>query len=82
MAFFHPRTFLVGLVGLKFLNWIRAADLKLGVATLLRVAQCPKRVAKFDKKKRLAINTAKKPKMSGLAWYFLHLEGRKIFLTC
>jgi hypothetical protein len=30
-----------------------AAVLKLGVATLLRVAKCPKWVAKIDKKKKI-----------------------------
>jgi hypothetical protein len=47
----------------------------LGVATLLRVAKYPKRVAKFDKKKNFI--TANKPKIRVLT-SFLHLEGRHI----
>ncbi len=56
----------------------KAAVLKLGVATLLRVAKCPQRVTKFAKKKNLAFNATNKPKTMGLRWYFLQLQGHKI----
>jgi hypothetical protein len=49
---------------------IKAAVFKLGVSTLLRVAKCPKKVSKYEKKKNLAQNTANKPKIGFLTWYF------------
>ncbi len=60
------------------------AVLKLGVATLLRVAKCLKRVAKFEKKKKIVQNTANIRDVSSV---FTHLEvlrfleGREIFQT-
>jgi hypothetical protein len=36
------------------------------------------RVAKFAKKKKLAYNETNEPKVMGLRWYFLHLQGHKI----
>ncbi len=56
-----------------------AVVLKLGVATLLRVTNCQKRVAKFDKKKKMTYIAENKTKIMVLTWYFSHLEGRKIF---
>jgi hypothetical protein len=55
-----------------------AVVLKLGVATLLRVANCQKRVAKFDKKENLTYIPENMAKIRVLTWYFSHLEGRKI----
>jgi hypothetical protein len=80
-------------LSLKFLvNYKRKlAVLKLGVATLLRVAKCPKRPVKVQKREKKlgywAFCAANKPKIKGLTWYFyikrvirFHL-GREIFLT-
>jgi hypothetical protein len=46
----------------------------------MRVAKCPKMVVKFKKKKKLAQNTANKPKIIIKVYNlaFIHLEGRKI----
>ncbi len=52
--------------------------LKLGVATLLRVVNCQKRVAKFDKKENLTYIAENMAKIRVLTWYFSHLEGCKI----
>jgi hypothetical protein len=57
---------------------INAVVLKLWVATLLRVANCQKRVAKFDTKKKLTYIAENMAKIRVLTWYFSHLEGRKI----
>ncbi len=57
---------------------IKAVVLKLGVATLLRVTNCQKRVAKFDTKKKLTNIEENMAKIRVLAWYFSNLEGRKI----
>ncbi len=35
----------------------KAVVLKIGVTNLLRVAKCPKKVANFDKKKKLAFKS-------------------------
>ncbi len=60
-------------------NWgFQTVVLKLGVATLLRVAKCPKRVAKFEKKKKLVKNTSNKWKIKVNNLELTHLEGRKI----
>jgi hypothetical protein len=48
---------------------IKPAVLKLGVATLWRVAKCPKKVAKL-KKKEWALYAANKTKIEALTWYF------------
>jgi hypothetical protein len=55
-----------------------SAVFKLGVAALLRVTRCPKRVAKFDEKKNLAYNAENMVKIRVLTRYFSHLKGRKI----
>ncbi len=55
-----------------------SAVLKLGVAALLRVTRCQKRVAKFDEKKNLAYSAEKMTKLRVLTWYFSHLKGCKI----
>jgi hypothetical protein len=42
---------------------VKAAALKLGVATLYRVTECPKKIANFEIKKNLASSVGKKPKI-------------------
>ncbi len=54
---------------------LMSAVLKLGLATLLMVAKCPKRVVKFDKKKNMAFNTANKPENYGFNWVFCTFRG-------
>jgi hypothetical protein len=51
---------------------LNSAVLKLGLATLLRVAKCLKRVAKFETKKILACS--KHARNEGSNMIFIHLE--------
>ncbi len=46
----------------KFKVWLKSAVLKLGVATHLRVAKCPKRVAKFEKGETFGVKYNKERK--------------------
>jgi hypothetical protein len=58
-------------------TYLKAVVLKLGIATLLRVANCQKRVALFDSKKKIDLHCRKHGKNQVLRL----LECREIFQT-